>query len=609
MKKWITLCVVLTMLMGLAAPALAAEDLNPPLWQQYGYDSREACVEDWFGGDADAYQDRVDGKLERQRWEETTMAGAIAAFDADAYWDSGDCSYSWYYDSKEDFMESWLLDTEAQFQDAMLEDWLDGEWTAYQRSTLVARTRAELGGVSGQVGVMLDGAYIPFPDAAPEVKDGYTMAPCRPVLEAFGGTVRREGGDVVCALNGAVYRFTAGSDQAAVTAADGTASTLDLGAACYEKNGSTYLPVRPLAEALGCDVLWDPVFQTAVLLRRDALAAELDQNFTVLNRMFAAMVLDPEKNYRTAVQMDAKLKLLDSINGDKTYSMDADLELLQSGTVLNLTMHMDLSALLSLPELTEGLSPVELTALRSGLRNLKVQMIYDGAGGMAYFKMPLLSLLSEGKLPADSWLSTPVAPLDQKYLDGPVTVGALLYANVLTMDDLRYGTCYYYESTAPVLLCRDMRAAAETAASYLGDGCFQDSGGYSVLHYGEEEYNAYLEAEYGEGSADYFSDFEQLDLELKIAQSGAAAFRVLVQSKGGAFYEPVVLVDAKGTASAAKVDMNWLMKVKNQMELELTYTGTTDPTREEPLTAPPAGQTVIDPETLYGQEAVPAPAA
>ena len=348
MKRILSLVLSLILVCSLSIPTLAAEDLDPPLWQQMGFSSREECIT-YVYGDETAYEAAVQEALERQRWEDD-MAADIAAFDPDAYWESDQCQYSWYYDSKEEFMEDWFLETEEEFRDVMLEDWLDQQWDAYQQETLVARTRAELGAPAGQTGVMLDGTYLSFPGgAAPEVVNGVTMVPCGPLLTAFGGTVSHTGSDVVCTLDGAVYRLRSGSDTVAVTAADGTASQIPLGVACYEKNGATYMALRPFAEAMGCDVMWDSTFQTAVLLRREAVIAQLDEQFTVINQLFAAMARDASKNYRTAARMDAKLTMLDSINGDKQYHMDADLELLQSAGALNLKLTMDLSALLEIP--------------------------------------------------------------------------------------------------------------------------------------------------------------------------------------------------------------------------------------------------------------------
>ena len=168
MKRMLSLVLSLILAWSLTIPSLAAEDLDPPLWQQMGFSSREECIT-YVYGDEDAYEQAVQEALERQQWEDA-MADDIAAFDPDAYWESDECQYSWFYDSKEEFMEEWFLETEEEFRDVMLEDWLDQQWDAYWQETLVDRTRAELGAPAGQTGVMLDGTYLSFPgSAAPEV--------------------------------------------------------------------------------------------------------------------------------------------------------------------------------------------------------------------------------------------------------------------------------------------------------------------------------------------------------------------------------------------------------------------------------------------------------
>ena len=108
MKRLTAVLLALMLALSLAVPAFAAEDTDPPLWKEYGYDSREECIRDIFYGDEDAYQEEVEYALARESWE-ASMAGEIAAFDADAYWNSGECWQAAYYDSKEAFMEDWLL--------------------------------------------------------------------------------------------------------------------------------------------------------------------------------------------------------------------------------------------------------------------------------------------------------------------------------------------------------------------------------------------------------------------------------------------------------------------------------------------------------------------
>ena len=377
--------------------------------------------------------------------------------------------------------------------------------------------------------------------------------------------------------------------------------------ACYEKNGATYLALRPFAEAMGCDVMWDSTFQTAVLLRRDKVIAQLDEQFTRINQMFAAMEYDASKNYKTVARMDAKLTMLDSINGDKQYPMDADVEMLQSGGTVNLKLTMDLSALLEIPGALDGMDPLSAAAVKGQLRNVKMEMIYDAEGGTLYLKMPLLAQLTGGQLDEDSWIAFPAADLTQMPVGTSTTMGAVLYQSMRQQVELMSSFGPYFEGMiTPAMLYRELFVSAEGAAAYLGDDCFEASGGYSVLHYDEEDYNACLESEYGEGSAEYLSEFEQLEMELKIARSGAATFRMLMQTKDHGVYSPAMLLDISGSQSPTRVDLSMLMKLKNQFNLELTYTGNTTETDQKPDTAPPAGETVIDPDEFY---MVPEPAA
>ena len=513
------------------------------------------------------------------------MAGEIAAFDADAYWNSGECWQAAYYDSKEAFMEDWLLETEEDFRECLLEEWLDDQWWDYWQAQEVERTRAQLGGVTGQVGVMVDGTYVQFPDAVPEVVNGRTMVPCRQVLEAFGGTVTYENGEAVCRLEGVTMRFQDGRDTALLTLADGTETTVQMDVPCYYKNGRTYIPVRFFAEALGCDVLWDGTYDTAVILRRDKITAELDSRFTVLNRFLKAMQSGGAgDHYKTTAKLDGDLTMLDSINGNKTYRFSADMELLASGTTVNFTAKLKLGDWAKLMAAARMLNYEDLAQLAASLKDARLEVIYDGEGGMLYMKVPGLSQLTYGTYADGCWLAMPVTSLTELESAGVTTAGGALYENELAYA--KYGT--------PVLVYRDMMETAGELAAYVGDECFQSNGGYSVLRYDKADYEAALAAEGGEEYAQWASEFEKLDLELKIAQSGDATFRVLVQNKDSG-YGDVVLVDASGSVSAAKVNMQMLLRLKNQFDLSLRYTASTSATTAQPVTAPPAGETVIDP--------------
>ena len=584
MKRLTSVLLAMVLALSLTAPALAAEDTDPPLWKEYGYASREECIRDSFYGDEDAYQEEVEYALARESWE-ASMAEEIAAFDANAYWNSGECWQAGYYDSKEAFMEDWLLETEEDFRECLLEEWLDSQWWDYWDGQRVERTRAQLGGVAGQVGVMVDGTYVQFPDAVPEVVNGRTMVPCRQVLEAFGGTVTYENGEAVCRLEGVTMRFKDGRDTAAMTLADGTETIVQMDVPCYYKNGRTYIPVRFFAEALGCDVLWDGAYDTAVILRRDKITAELDSRFTVLNRFLEAMRSGgPGDRYKTTAKLEGDLTMLDSINGNQTYRFSADMELLASGTTVNFTAKLKLGDLAKLMAAAGMLGDEDLAQLAASLKDARLEVIYDGEGGMMYMKVPGLSQLTYGTYDDGSWLAAPVTSLAELESAGVTTVGGALYENELAYA--KYGT--------PVLVYGELMEAADELASYVGDDCFQSNGGYSVLRYDKADYEAALAAEGGEEYAQWASEFDKLDLELKIARSGDATFRVLVQNKDSG-YGDVALVDASGSVSATRVNMQLLLRLKNQFDLNLRYTATAAPSTARPVTAPPAGATVIDP--------------
>ena len=593
MKRVFSWMLTLVLALTLCVPALAEESV--PLWQEYGCASEAECVGLWFGGDQAAYDAEVEQRQARQQWE-ADMADEIAAFDPDAYWSSGQCWMADYYDSKETFMKEWLLETEEDFRACMLEDWLDNQWWDYWNAHETERLRAQLGGVAGETGIMLDGKFITFPNGKPEVTAGHTMAPCRPLLEAFGGTAAYEGDTLVCRSGDVTVRLRPGSASAEVTDASGT-RTEDMGAACYTRSGDTYIPVRFLAGVLGCDVLWDSRYDAAVLVQRDKLIAQADSQFTVINRLLTALARESGKNYQTKVKLEGQLTALDSINGDKTYRLGADMEILQSGTTVELTAKFKLDGL---EQMLSGIYADETTIqVWNELKDSELKVIYDGEKGMLYVKLPALELLSYGMYADGSWLAVPTATIQE--MDQITSVGQLLYESVFSA----YGGEYAYGD--PAMMYQELEKTVEEAADYIGDGCFAKSGGYQVLHYGEEEYEAELAEIYGEDYVDWANGFEQLELELKVAESGSATFRVLVQNRDQTGFGSVVLVDAQGTITPARVNMDLLVQMKNQFDLALSYTAVTAVTDQAPAAAPGDGETVINPYEGFAGEVSPEP--
>jgi hypothetical protein len=99
-------------------------------------------------------------------------------------------------------------------------------------------------------------------DSPPIIREGRTLLPIRAVIEALEGSV---GWDAVArkasvTLGMHTVEVWIGSSQARV---DGMYVALDVAAMIV--NSRTLLPLRFVAENLGCTVTWDPVGRTVTI--------------------------------------------------------------------------------------------------------------------------------------------------------------------------------------------------------------------------------------------------------------------------------------------------------------------------------------------------------
>jgi hypothetical protein len=99
-------------------------------------------------------------------------------------------------------------------------------------------------------------------DSPPIIREGRTLLPIRAVIEALGGSV---GWDAIqrkatVTLGTHTVEVWIGSRQARV---DGVNIALDVAAIIV--NSRTLLPLRFVAENLGCVVTWDPVGRTVTI--------------------------------------------------------------------------------------------------------------------------------------------------------------------------------------------------------------------------------------------------------------------------------------------------------------------------------------------------------
>ena len=147
------------------------------------------------------------------------------------------------------------------------------------------------------INLKIDDQFITFEDARPCIINGRTMVPFRAVFEELGAEVTYDSkSGVISAVteDGSTVTLTLLSRVLTVTYGDGTQKTVQMDAAPYldQKLGRVFVPVRFVGEALGYRVYWDDYYDLAALVNAQAVISKIDENFTVVNKILKAKMLD-----------------------------------------------------------------------------------------------------------------------------------------------------------------------------------------------------------------------------------------------------------------------------------------------------------------------------
>lgn len=114
------------------------------------------------------------------------------------------------------------------------------------------------------ISIEIDGANKVF-DVMPQIIDGRTMVPMRGIFEEFGATIIWDDPTkTVTGINGATTVVLTINESKAKL--NGREVTLDVPAQII--NGRTMVPVRFIAEAMGCNVSWNAVTKTVIINRK-----------------------------------------------------------------------------------------------------------------------------------------------------------------------------------------------------------------------------------------------------------------------------------------------------------------------------------------------------
>lgn len=552
----------------------------------------------FWGGASESYQlpDRDEYLAQHPGLEEELRAGAYDYFAQE---------YGTYW-TAEEYMTAMEL-TEEEFLAEMAEAQLWDLMWAESRQRAIDRAKEALGGVPGQVGVMFNGQYIQFPDAAPELnRDGTMMAPVRTLVEALGGEVSYQDGEdktgflsmpqVVCTANGVTVTFEVNGPnvevarQSSYDSGEVEADYVTMPVCTYQKNGRTYVPVRFLAGILGYEVGWDSTYETVILLDREALAAKIDEDFTILNKVQAnrGPVLEEGKNYQADMKGNVTFTAFDTLNGNTTYQADLTAKQLFNTEAASGELSVKLSDN-ALDELMEQLtnpwaSEEDIAEMREAaqtvldiLEDMEVILTKEGS---AWFRAAALDQLADKE---NVWLAFD--------LGGELGELAFTQAGETTVG----------RALAQLMPCENVSEwssamhTVELLRSLYGDGRFTTTGTTSTLTIGlDTMMGLYADM----GMSEYEIEeakaaLKEYEITLKVEQNGAADASIRMETKAQMGVPAMkITMDVRQSAGNAAITMNY--HIANMGELEFTLSIGQKTTSDRPMTEPPEGAAIID---------------
>lgn len=397
MKKTLALALALVLCLGLCTPALATKDpvegyVDPV--EQYALDHPEEIaaldvdelLADW------GFKDMTAGEafLAWYGSEGSDLADAVKMYYINQRLIVKEyCSVAAKY--KAEYPEEWKsFDADAVFQKTMVEEngWANKE--EYVRRYCIL-TEEEF--VDRMFQVYIYDSFYDYDYDSEWSGDDFAEPSLKLVVNGVAS-------DVAIAAND----WTTYADAAALRAILGETAV----APGYEGP----VPIREAAENAGWDVVWYPgswdyEADQVCLWNRDIMLREIEPRVAAYQQVVEAVeglarrTLFSETPLRQTQTVTLTFKKFDTLDGDKTYTMKGRAEAVYQKGVADVTMTLDLSALVELlPADTVKYMALsmDLTAdqLREELSAYKIELILDFNQGATAVRVPLLDRLNPG---------------------------------------------------------------------------------------------------------------------------------------------------------------------------------------------------------------------
>ncbi len=262
---------------------------------------------------------------------------------------------------------------------------------------ILSGTFTAFGAQTDGIKMQYNGEEITFTDAAVKMTDGRVVVPFRQILETMGADVTYDAKTktITAKTTEKEFSFAIGGTEIAITE-DGIASTKEMDVAPFiDKNlGSTYVPVRFIAQTMGYCVGWDSVEKTVVIIDPATIFANTDEDFSVISKLMKSD-LDLGKPYATTGKFDVDVTTYadpESIMPGMNFSVAGKISRVQQKQNADLAMSLAFNFEKMLSSMTAE-EKTQIEPLLSMFKNADMKIKMDGESGITYMNSSLFTTM------------------------------------------------------------------------------------------------------------------------------------------------------------------------------------------------------------------------
>ena len=438
----------------------------------------------------------------------------------------------------------------------------------------------------GDFYVLVNGEYITFTDAVPQIQNNRSCLPFVAVFEQLGFPAESMTWDqatktVTAAKDGLTISLTIGQPVITLTDAEGASREITADTAPYVDRATnrTYVPFGLVADALGYRVGWDAAMRAVIIDDVDAILAANNATYELMEQYLAYSRTFNEGNQQVTGKYAMDMKVATAIEDkpvEVSLNLDGDYKALSAGST---QMQFTTDMALKLGATLNGADASEVIAAMGELpESIDMELRGDLGEGVFYFKSSALAEMMEQPEQAKAWYKLDIAGL---YSGLGVDYSALMDMVMGLVDEASFEE-YLTRLLAIAPLTSVDATTSDTLAALnavLSDAAFQKSGDHYVNTLVDEDGVKCILTLYTKGgkvngcavelsAADESFGLLQLDYDLKDSKM-----------------EMVMNV-------SAAVD-------EESVSLAMTIAGTYKASADKPLIVPPANAQIIDLSEMF----------